>query len=441
MSKTVDVIFSATVTFHATKNRTRHSRHPFFKNPVSNSPLPGDNAREVNTMRFHSSVSNHESSHKAVEHVIQEARKAVNNVDLAFVFFTADHREEAADILEKLWLELDPQCIVGCSAEGVIGGDVEIERSPGISLLVGQLPNVGIHPFHIAPDDWRLALVGDQPELADRMGIGPMTKAVIGFGDPFSTPLGQLLTTMNDRIPGVPLIGGMASSGHGPGENVLARNDGTFKDGFVGVSLSGPLAIETVVSQGCRPIGKPMVVTKAQGNILEAVGGRTPVAALREIVDAMSTADQLLLRKGLFLGQAVSEYRDSFGRGDFLVRNLMGADEKSGAVAVNGELRIGQTVQFHLRDADTADEDLRLMLANDPSKSSPTGGLLFSCNGRGTRMFPEPSHDIRIVREIRPATPVAGFFAAGEFGPVGGKNFVHGHTASFVMFREAKMAE
>ena len=387
-------------------------------------------------MRFHSSVSDHESSHEAVAQVVKAARNAVNNVDLAFVFFTSDHRAEAADILERLWLELDPQCIVGCTAEGVIGGDAEIERSPGISLLVGQLPKVGIHPFHIAADDWRPALLGDEPELADRMGIGPLTRAVIAVGDPFTTPLDQLLKGMNDRIPGVPLIGGMASSAHGPGENVLARNDEVLMEGLVGVTLSGPIIVESIVSQGCRPIGKPMVVTKAQGNILEAVGGRTPIAALREIVDSLSASDQMLLRRGLFLGQAVSEFRDTFGRGDFLVRNLMGADENSGAVVVNGELRIGQTVQFHLRDAATADEDMRLMLGNNLAKGSPAGGLLFSCNGRGKRMFQESGHDIRLAHEIRPETPVAGFFAAGEFGPIGGKNFVHGHTASFAMFRE-----
>jgi small ligand-binding sensory domain FIST len=386
-------------------------------------------------MRFHSTISDHESADQAIEDVISDARDAIDNVDLAFVFFTADHRADAADMLERLWLELDPQCIVGCSAEGVIGGDAEIERSPGLSLLVGQLPKVGIHPFHIGEDEWRPMLLGDDPELPARMGIGKLTRAVIGFGDPFTTPLGQLLVGMNQLCPGIPLIGGMASSAHGPGENVLARNDGIVEDGFVGVTLSGPVVVETVVSQGCRPIGSPMVVTKAKGNILEAVGGRPPLVALREIVDAMPPADQQLLKRGLFLGQAISEYRDTFGRGDFLVRNLMGADESSGAVAVNGELRVGQTVQFHLRDAATADEDLRLMLDKEKSSASPAGGLLFSCNGRGTRMFPKPGHDITLAREHLPHTPVAGFFAAGELGPVGGKNFVHGHTASLAFFR------
>jgi small ligand-binding sensory domain FIST len=389
-------------------------------------------------MRFYSTATREESSRDAVKQLIADARRAVNQVDLAFVFFTGNHREEAEQVIEQLWLEIDPQCLVGCSAEGVIGGTAEIEREPGISLLVAELPRVGIHPFHIAADQWREALVGESPDLAERLAVGPLTRAVIGFGDPFTTPLPQLLTGMDTLCSGIPLIGGMASSAREAGQNLLAYNDVAVNDGFVGVTLSGPIVVETIVSQGCRPIGKPMVVTKAQGNILEAVGGRTPLAALREIVDAMPAEDQQLLRRGLFLGQAISEYRDSFGRGDFLVRNLMGADDKTGAVAVNGELRIGQTVQFHLRDAATADEDLRLMLARDPSAASPMGGLLFSCNGRGTRMFPQPGHDVGVAGELIPSTPIAGFFAAGELGPVGGKNFIHGHTASFALFREGK---
>src|SRR4051812_22756562 len=222
-------------------------------------------------MRFHASVSDHEASHEAIKAVIADAGAALKKIDVAFVFFTGHHREEADELAERLWLELDPQCIVGCSAEGVIGADSEIERAPGLSLLVGQLPGVSIHPFHIAADDWRPTLIGDEPQLAERLGCGPLTRAVIGFGDPFTTPLSQLLTGMNEICPGIPLIGGMASAAHGPGENVLARNDGTVDDGFVGVSLSGPVAVDTVVSQGCRPIGGAMVITKAKGNVIEAV--------------------------------------------------------------------------------------------------------------------------------------------------------------------------
>jgi small ligand-binding sensory domain FIST len=180
-----------------------------------------------------------------------------------------------------------------------------------------------------------------------------------------------------------------------------------------------------------------MIVTKAKGNVVEALGGKPPLLVLRELVQDMPESEQELLRNGLFLGKAISEYRETFGRGDFLVRNLTGADDSNGAVAVNGDMRIGQTVQFHVRDADTADEDLRELLAQHAG-TSPAGALLFSCNGRGTRMFERPCHDVGVSRELLPATPVAGFFAAGELGPVGGDNFVHGHTASFAILREAR---
>ncbi|MGC3996349.1 MAG: FIST N-terminal domain-containing protein [Anaeromyxobacter sp.] len=191
-----------------------------------------------------------------------------------FVFLTSHHTVEADRLVEKLWLELDPQCMVGCSGDGVLGGAMEIERQPGLSVMVGQLPGVRFHPFHIADDlDWRHMLT-DEEDLAERVGYGPLTRGIVGFGDPFTTPAGQLLTALDVACPNAPLVGGMASSGRQPGENILIRNDQVLDKGFVGVSISGPVAVQAVVSQGCRPIGKPLVVTKARENIIEQLGGR-----------------------------------------------------------------------------------------------------------------------------------------------------------------------
>jgi small ligand-binding sensory domain FIST len=201
------------------------------------------------------------------------------------------------------------------------------------------------------------------------------------------------------------------------------------------VSLSGPIEIETVVSQGCRPIGHTLVITKARENVIEHLGGKPSLAVIKEIIDTLKPEDKELLRHGLLMGRVMSEYKDSFGRGDFLVRNVMGVDQETGAIAITDLVRAGQTVQFHVRDQATASEDLNHML--DPQRTRPpaAGGLLFSCNGRGTQMFAHPCHDISAARSAMPQTPVAGFFAAGEIGPVGGKNFIHGHTASFALFR------
>jgi small ligand-binding sensory domain FIST len=246
---------------------------------------------------------------------------------------------------------------------------------------------------------------------------------------------------MDEHLGGVPVIGGMASAAHRPGENVLFYNDGSVNEGLVGVSLSGgDLEVQTVVSQGCRPVGKTFVITRSKDNVIFTLGGKPALMALRDAIMEMPAGDRELLENGLFVGRAISEYKERFGRGDFLVRNVMGVDNDSGAIAVGELVRTGQTVQFHVRDAATASEDLGLMLAPQQlaGPAPLTGALLFSCNGRGTRLFDRPCHDVSAARAALPAgAAVAGFFAAGELGPVGGRNFIHGHTASFALFRAA----
>lgn len=393
-----------------------------------------DGMNGINGMKFQSLLSENESSSLAATEVIQAARDAeVGDTDVAFVFLTADHRGAADDIVERLWLELDPQCIVGCLAEGVIAAGREVERSPGLAVLVGQAPGVHFHPFHISVEDWN-RIIKDGSFMRERMRVTEQTRALIGFGDPWTTPLQQFLDALDQACPNAPLIGGMASGARSQGENVLIRNDKTYDQGFVGVSLSGAIDVETVVSQGGRPIGQRMIITKAHDNIIEQLGGRAALLALREQIEQLSQDEQALLEHGLLIGRAISEYRETFGRGDFLVRNVSGADQNTGAIAMSDYVRVGQTVQFHVRDADSADEDLRLML-QEPASNAPAAGLLFSCNGRGTRMFEAPCHDVGVAAEAMPDTPVAGFFAAGEFGPVGGKNFIHGHTASIALLR------
>jgi len=390
-------------------------------------------------VKFHVSVNDNESTPDALQSVIEDAAAHVDDVDVALLFFTTHHRDQIGPAIEQAWLELDPQALVGCSGEGVIGGQREIERSPGMALLVGKLPpGVRVHPMHISTDEWR-HLLGSADDLRERLGLGDETRALIGFGDPWTTPLTQFMHALDELAPKVPLIGGMASGARGAGENVLIRNDQIFDAGFVGLSFSGAIDVQTVVSQGARPIGRSLVITKGHDNVIEQLGGKPAMSTLREMVMELGERDQMLLQHGLLIGQAISEYREKFGRGDFLVRNITGADQESGAFSVADYVRVGQTVQFHVRDAQSADEDLKLMLdaATTSKAGQPAGAVLFSCNGRGTRMFEGPCHDIGVARQIMPATPVAGFFAAGEIGPVGGRNFIHGHTASFALFRPA----
>ncbi len=390
-------------------------------------------------MRFHATISDEPAASDAAAEAIADCQEATGaRIDVVFAFLTAHHRDDAESILEQLWLQLDPQTIIGCSAEGVIGGEREIEREPGLALLAGDMSDVRLHPFHIESEPGWRELLSDEGAMKERLGLGEETRALIGFGDSFTTPLTQLLPRLDQVAKGVPLVGGMASGGRMPGENVLMRNDQVYDRGLVGLSVNGPVEVQTVVSQGCRPIGRPLVITKAHDNVIESLGGKASLAVLRDLVSELDERDRDLLQKGLLMGRAISEFKDRFGRGDFLVRNLVGVDEETGAVALADFVRTGQTVQFQVRDAATASEDLSLLLQTQDVSEPAAGGLLFSCNGRGTRLFERPCHDIGVAREAMPATPIAGFFAAGELGPVGGRNFIHGHTASFALFRERK---
>ena len=231
-------------------------------------------------------------------------------------------------------------------------------------------------------------------------------------------------------------MGGMASGGRGPGESRLLQGDQSPIEGAAGVLLQGPIPMRSIVSQGCRPIGQPMVITKGHGNIIEELGGQPPLVRLQQLWKSLSPRDQQLFQQGLHIGRVINEYKSEFQRGDFLVRNVLGLDRETGSLAITDAVRLGQTVQFHVRDAESADEDLRALLQTDRSanKARPGGALVFTCNGRGTRLFSAPHHDARAVRQEMGVLPLAGFFAQGELGPVGGQNFIHGFTASVVLF-------
>jgi small ligand-binding sensory domain FIST len=389
-------------------------------------------------MRFHSAISEKDNTLAAADAVIGDVVAAgIKKPDVVFIFMTAAHTQQAEELLQRVRQELSPKYLIGSSAEGVIGRDQEVERSAGLSIMAGELGAATAKTFHIGRDDWRRILMGDD-DLAQELSFTPQTRALIGFGDPYSSPMRQFLEKLEEKCPSLPLIGGMASSGRSAGENILLRDDQVIDQGFVGISFRGAIDVQTVVSQGCRPIGHHIVVTKAHDNVIEQFGGRPALTVIQEIVDAMRPEEQQLLRNGLYIGRAIDEYRDNWSRGDFLVRNVMGMEESTGGIGITDVIRVGQTVQFHVRDAQTADEDLNLLLAAQKSQPAPAGGLLFNCNGRGTRMFDQPCHDISATRKALPETPIAGFFAAGELGPIGRRNFIHGHTASFALLRPRK---
>jgi small ligand-binding sensory domain FIST len=370
-----------------------------------------------------------EAATRAADEVLEALGGAVPT--LAALFASTHYATGAEDLLQALRARLGAVPLIGCVADSVVGGSHEVEEGPAVAVWVAA--EVG--PVETFAMDY-LGTAGGGLFAGHRFEVGGGPYLLLC--DPFSFPAEELLEYLNNDVPGALVIGGLVSGRGESRRNQLFFDDQVLSTGAVGASLAGA-GVDLLVSQGCRPIGSPYTVTRAEGNVIHELGGRPPFQRLQDLVTTLPETDRLLLAEGgLQVGQVIDEYRHEQRRGDFLVRSVVGADPSSGAIAVGGEVEVGQTVQFHVRDAASADEDLSEALERELSGlagRAPAGALLFTCNGRGTRLFPEPDHDAGLLAKVLGDIPVAGVFCAGEFGPVGGKNFLHGFTASVAVFR------
>ncbi len=325
---------------------------------------------------------------------------------------------------------------IGCNSSGVIGNEKEIEMQPAISVLAMHLPGVKLHPFTLSSEE--LDSIHKGVELINFLDIYPPDKPrFICLADPMSCDIGKLLNAFNEGYKGLPVIGGLASGAVMKAKNWLALNGTIYSEGVVGLALVGDIEFEIIVSQGCRPIGRPYVITRAEDNLLYELAGKTALEVVREVMEGLSPKDKALSEHSLFVGLVMNENQASFKRGDFLVRNIMGFDPETGALMIGAALKVGQTLQFQLRDAETSGEDLKVLLGklNSQSSASPKGGILVSCCGRGKGLYGAPDHDSRMIQSMKGPLPLAGFFANGEIGPIGNKNYVHGYTSSLVILR------
>jgi small ligand-binding sensory domain FIST len=413
-----------------------------------------------------------------VTHAVAQVREGLQGLrpSIVFMFLSPHHVHMARTVTASVRAALGPDILLGVSGEGVVGGESEIENAAGLALLGLHLPGVGMRAFRT--DQWPAMKEpptdeGQLRDIAASAGIGPDYRGSILFADPFSVPMNAILPALSrarsiqfpqggsvvtDALP--PIIGGLASAAKRPGGNTLILNDSLGTSGGIGVSFSGPVRIDPLVSQGCKPIGPPLVITSGKGQMVSGLGGRPAMHVLSEIIESLDEQTKERLRKGLFVGRAVSEYKERFGRDDFLIRNVIGVEQSSGSIAVADLLRVGQTIQFHVRDETTAAEDLSLLLDAQLLRDDPFAALLFTCNGRGSRLFSKPHHDAAMIsrafnqrRENDPFAadsgaphavsprrhlPLSGFFAGGEIGPVGSSVFVHGQTACLALFRAYK---
>jgi small ligand-binding sensory domain FIST len=380
----------------------------------------------VTAPRFAAALSEHPVASHAVGEVAGEVLEAFggDEPDLLVVFVSPHFVGALEDLTFALSNLLEARVMFGATVVGVVGGAHEVEDTPGVAVFAVSCPDAALTPLALdverTPDG---AAVTGWPDLAG----DPSTMLLLA--DPFSFPLDGFLARLRDDRPDLQVIGGAASAARGPGGNRLVLDGRVTASGAVGVFIEG-LPVRAVVSQGCRPVGSPLVITRGEGNRIEELAGRSAIDRVQDTAAAASETDRALMRGGLHLGIVVDEHRADFERGDFLVRNVLGGDPDTGAIVVGDEIEVGQTVQFHVRDAAAADDDLRDMLAGETASAA----LLFTCNGRGIRFFGAPDHDAGVVDQLLGPLPLAGAFCAGEVGPIGGRSFLHGFTASLALF-------
>jgi small ligand-binding sensory domain FIST len=360
--------------------------------------------------------------------------------DVLLVFASPDHADGLGRLAGFVERRFPGALLIGCTASGVIGGAHEAEEGPALSLTAAVLPGVALSAFHVeaspAPrfdesvSTWR-----------DRVGCAPEERPnFLLLADPFTADVDGVVEALDRAYPGAPKVGGLASGGRAPTENRLLVGEDVHRSGAVAVVFRGELEVDTLVAQGCRPIGKPMIVTRCRPPLLEELDGRPPLQVLTELYRSLDARDRDLVQHSLFLGIEMRSDAIEYETGELLVRNILAIDQDSGALAVGAELRPMMVAQFVVRDPHSAEEELRRMLTRQRRAGRPKGALLFSCVGRGAGLFGFPDHDTSLFEEQLGPAPLGGFFCNGEIGPVGGTTFLHGYTSAFAIFREPHTA-
>jgi small ligand-binding sensory domain FIST len=416
------------------------------------------------SMKWVSALSTRPSLESAIAEVVEQAQASLKSpANLAIVFISSAFASEYSRLMPLLREKLADVLLIGCGGAGVIGVDAygrprEKEGEPALALTLASLPGVRVHTFHLSSEE--LPDLDSPPSAwVDLIGISQAEQPqFVLLGDPTFGRLNDLLQGLDFAYSGSTKVGGLASGSIASNSGGLFCDYRLHREGVVGLALSGNIVLEAIVAQGCRPIGEPYLVTEGERNIVLALEEhprtnsvtysgsvaarkRTPLEVLQDLIQSLSEEDRMLAQHSLFIGVAQSEFKQTLEQGDFLIRQLIGVDPRVGAIAIGDRIRPGQRIQFHLRDAKAAAEDLetllrRYQLSNETSTTHPVGALIFSCTGRGEGLYGKPDFDSQLFNRHLPTLPLSGFFCNGEIGPVGGSTFLHGFTSVFGIFRQ-----
>ena len=387
--------------------------------------------------------ASHLSTQNNIEACVDESVEAIlsqmdgKSVDLTIIFVSPQFKDKYEEIPKLIRDRISSKHFLGCSGGGIIGGGKEAEQQAAFSMTCANLPDVEIQGIHT--DTMKLPDQDTAPSVwREWLGVDvEKNPSFIFLADPFSFQGEEFLAGVDFAYPNSSKVGGLASGAQAQGGNALYLNDKIYNNGLIGLAMSGNIGMDTIVAQGCRPIGEPVKVSKCDGTLLTEMDGQPPLELLQSVYEGLDENDKSLVQTSLFLGIEMDPLKDNPQQGDFLIRNIMGVEREIGGIHVGTLLREGQLVQFHLRDKAMSAEDLKLMLtrykANKNFKNT-SGALLFSCLGRGQYLYGKPNHDADMFRDHIGDIPLGGFFCNGEIGPVGKTTFLHGYTSSFGIF-------
>ena len=367
---------------------------------------------------------------------LQREKISDGNVSLGLIFLTPALFAHAERLMEIIRVHARVPLLMGCSSHGIIANGEEFELQGGFSLSLIHLPDAELDAIALSSEQVN--------EVEDASGLRTLTgrerndtNGWLLFADPFHLRGDEWLKPWNEAYSPKPIVGGLASGRPDDYQSFLYLNGEVHEEGLVALSIGGRVTLKSIISQGCTPIGEVWTITQAEGNIIHKIGNRPAFEVLVESLNNLPADRRARAQGNIFIGLVIDEYREDFGRGDFLIRNLIGGDPKKGSLAVAAYPRVGQTMQFQIRDAEAATEDMGEMLVKANEELAETdliGGCLCCCNGRGQSLFGEPHHDAGLVQKHLGPLAVGGFFCNGEIGPVGDTTFIHGYTASLAVF-------
>ena len=384
---------------------------------------------QASNKRAAASLGSGETWDEAVDAALAGLPSQSGTPELALLFIDSRFSDDYAAIVERVHSATGATHLIGCSGQSVIGSGVELEDGVAVALMTLQLPGATLTPVALTDS-------GQTQEALEAAVAAGEISAWIALADPFSTNADALVGALEQRWPGTPVLGGLASAHNQKDGTAVFLDDAAYESGSVLLGLGGTVGLRALVAQGAAPIGQAWTITGCERNVIQTIGSRPALEVLQETVAALDPATRERAQQNLLVGLAMDEYRDEHSQGDFLIRNLMGADRESGSIAINALPREGQTFQFQVRDAAAAHADLESQLATLKTQlvgEEVVGAMLCACNGRGQGLFGAPHHDAAALAEALGPIPTAGLFCNGEIGPVGGYNFVHGFTASIAL--------